>query len=113
MRDLSRGPSELEDDDETGIVDHLGVLVAVLAADAPEEDEGEGEDDAEGAEQVPRLATAELSTEPVVVAAVGREPDEHGRHAVGDLPDEEDDAGIDVVEFEDFVEVKLKQGSLK
>ena len=113
MRDLSRGPSELEDDDEAGIVDHLGVLVAVLASDAPEEDEGEGEDDAEGAEQVPRLATAELPTEPVVVAAVGREPDEHGRYAVGDLPDEEDDAGIDVVELEDFVEIQLKQGPLK
>ena len=108
MRDLDGGPPELEDDDEAGVVDHLRVLVAVFAVDAAEEDERKGADDADGAEHVPRLPAAELPAEPVVVASVREEADEEGGDAVGDLSDEQDDAGVDVVELKDFVEVELQ-----
>ena len=54
---------------------------------------------------MPRFATSKLSTQPVGVAAVGKESDKDGRDAVGDLSDEQDDAGVYVVELEDFVEV--------
>jgi len=105
VRDLNRGPSKLKDNDEARVVDHLRVLVAVGAPDALQEDEREGEDDAECPEEVPRFSTAELPTEPVIVAAVWEETDEDRRNAVSDLPDEQDDAGVDVVELKDFVKV--------
>ena len=62
MRNLDASPAELEDDDEAGVVDQLRVLVRVLAADAPEEDEGKGEEDADRSEEMPRLPAAELAT---------------------------------------------------
>ncbi len=62
MWDLNASPTELEDDNEAGVVDQLGVLVRVLAADAAEEDEGEGEEDADRSEEMPGLPAAELAT---------------------------------------------------
>ncbi len=53
MRYLNASPAELEDDDEAGVVDQLRVLVRVLAADAAEEDERKGEEDAERSEEMP------------------------------------------------------------
>ena len=46
MRDLSRRPAKLEDDDKRQIVDEDGPTVGVVAADTVGEDEREGNDDA-------------------------------------------------------------------
>lgn len=108
VRDLNSRPAELEDDDEARVVDHLRVLVAVLAVDALQEYERKGEDDADGPEDVPRFPAAEFPAQPVVVAAVREEPDEERRDAVGDLTDEQDDAGVHIVKLKNFVKVELK-----
>jgi hypothetical protein len=63
----------------------LSHLRAVVTSDAFQEDEGEGEQEADRAEDVPRLAPPEPPAEREVVAGVGEVSDEDGGNAIGDL----------------------------
>ncbi len=64
-----------------------------------EKDEWKRHQEAETSENVPGLATSEEPTQEEVVPGVGEVTDEHGRDCVGDLTDEENDAGVRVVEL--------------
>ena len=60
---LHTRPPELEDHSKGGVVDELGPAVRSGAGDAGHEDEGEADQDADEAHQVPRLLLAILSAE--------------------------------------------------
>ena len=74
-------------------------LWAVLTANALEENEGEGQNEADSSEDVPGLATSEAVAQQVAVAGVGVVADEHCRDAVSDLSGKQDDSRISVVKF--------------
>ena len=60
---LHTRPPELEDHSKGGVVDELGPAVRSGAGDAGHEDEGEADQDADEAHQVPRLLLTILSAE--------------------------------------------------
>ena len=75
---------------------------AVGTADALEEDERAEDEDADGAEDVPGLATVEDPAQEEVVLLVGKVSVENRRDAVRDLTGQQNESGIRVVEFENL-----------
>ncbi len=83
-------------------IKHFSYIWAVGTPDALEEDEGAEDDDADGAKDVPGLASVEDPAEEEVVILVREVADEDGGDAVGDLAGQEDESGVRVVEFQDL-----------
>ena len=71
----------------------------VFASDAFEKDEGEGEQKADGAKDVPSLASSKVMAKEEVVAGVGKVSDKNCRNAVCNLPRKKNDACVGVVEL--------------